>query len=77
MVKTNKSFKANVLSPFSFLPTSGVIRILSWNAVLHPEGVYVILDGDWVLEPVGRPVHVLGDQMVIIDLVQAVVAGFD
>ena len=75
MVKTNKSFKANVLSPFSFLPTSGVIRILSWNAVLHPEGVYVILDGNWVLDPVGRPVLVLVDQMVVIDLVG--VAGFD
>ena len=75
MVKTNKSFKVNVLSPFSFLPTSGVIQILSWNAVLHPEGVYVILDGNWVLELVGRPVHVIGDQMVIIDLVG--VAGFD
>ena len=45
--------------------------------VLHPEGVYIVLDEDWVLELVGQPVHVVGDHVVVIDLFQAVVAEFD
>ena len=54
-----------------------MIRILSWNAVRRPEEVHVILEGVLTLELDGQPVHVVGDHVVFIDLVQAMAAGFD
>ena len=64
IVKTNKALKQMIFSPFSFLPISVstflVIRTASQRTVHHPG---------WSLDSGPWPVHVLGDQMVVIDQV--------
>ena len=52
--------------------TPGVIRISSWTG-LRPSGLRL---GPGT-ELGGRPVRVLGDQVVVTDLVHAVITGFD